>query len=363
MQPDMRISTSERFAPVASMLDQAVTDGILPGAALHIGQAGHPLFRHVTGQAVVHPMPVPLSEETKYDMASLTKLMATAMVTLRLYERGQLSLSERISRYFSVPRDKKGITLRHLLTHTAGFVPHLMLRDLVPEPGDTIRLLMETPLENAPGHTVSYSCMGFILLGFILEQITSTPLDELAVREVFTPLCMNQTGYIRIDHRVSAKPGDFAATEYDSLRGAWICGTVHDENAAFLNGVAGNAGVFSTVEDCARFLQALSGNGPPSNTAWLSESTLQLARTNHTAGMEESRGLGFSLYDGRTLSCGNHFALNSWGHTGFTGTSCWVDAKSGLSVVLLTNAVHFGRGRDEFFPLRRAIHDKIQEAV
>lgn len=215
--------------------------------------------------------------------------------------------------------------------------------------------------------SVSLDALATIVTGLLREGIASDAfpcaalLDRLTRNLVFTPLGMHATGYVPV--RPAREPNSagsiFAATEQDEETGCRLHGIVHDENARFLGGVSGNAGVFSTLDDCVCFAGMLAGKGTLEGTPFLSEHLFALAIRNQTAGMAESRGLGASLFDGRLLSCGDLFPIGSIGHTGFTGTSLWVDMHSGLHVVLLTNAIYNGRERTSFFRLRRRIHNVI----
>jgi len=391
------------YESVLNLLQAVVSQNAAPGAALAVSRRGKLLMRESIGMAAIHPIPVPLEPDTRFDMASLTKTMATAMVAMRFVEAGLITLQDPIARFLNVPEEKKGITLHHLLTHTAGFPPHIPLWTDLDSPDEAIPLILSSVTHGRPGGQVAYSCMGYILLGKILESVGGETLDILAEKWVFGPLGMNHTGFLPVSGpSISPVPSaSFASTEMDPVTGRWLNGIVHDENARFLGGVSGNAGLFSSLDDCTRFAAMLSNGGtlppeimavpsapknpfegastrnpistesflPPasseqflstaSSERFLSPASFRTATRNATPGLEESRGLGFSLYDGRILSCGDLFSPGSFGHTGFTGTSIWVDADTGLSIVLLTNTVHFGRDRDHFFRLRRQLHNAI----
>ncbi len=360
---------------VLQLLQTAVSEGLTPSAALSVSLRGETVMREFIGWSAVHPVPAPLEAGTLFDMASLTKTMATAMITLRFVEEGMLTLQDPLSLYLSVPADKQGITLSQLLTHTAGFPPHIPLWTELDDPAGAIGQILASPTGCMPGSQVAYSCMGYILLGRILEQVGKDSLDRLAKKWIFDPLGMKNTGYLPVaplSAPLSTPLSDplsnplsdprYASTEMDPATGGWLCGVVHDENARFLGGVSGNAGLFSTLDDCTRFAGMLSNGGYMDGHPFLSPAMFRTATRNATPGLAESRGLGFSLYDGRPLSCGDMFSIGSFGHTGFTGTSLWVDAQTGLSVALLTNSVHYGRDRDAFFRFRRLLHNAIAAA-
>ncbi len=205
-----------------------------------------------------------------------------------------------------------------------------------------------------PGAEVHYSCMGYILLGKILERITGTSLDKLAKQMVFQPLGMKHTEYCPKGH-------DIATTEYSEMRGKYICGEVHDENAHFLGGVSANAGVFAPIGDMIQFAMMLAERGKTSSGQFLSPATFDLAVNNFTPTLSEARGLGFQLQPPMPAltSMGDLMSEGSYGHTGFTGTSLFVDAKTGRWAILLTNAVHYGRDKTAFLRYRRLFHNAV----
>jgi CubicO group peptidase (beta-lactamase class C family) len=329
-----------------SFIRMQVEEGVIPSAGVAIGRLDDVYSLEVFGNACVYPVPEPASADTLYDMASLTKTMATAMVALKLAEQGRISLIDTLGDYLSVPSDKQEITLMNLMTHTSGLPAHILIEEQAKNPEEALALLLNLPLERPPGTEVIYSCLGYIILGKILELAGGAPLDSLSKDMVFEPLNMKSTCF-------NPRCSHVAATEPDIKTGNYLKGTVHDENARFLGGVAGNAGLFSTVGDSAKFAAMLSRGGQ----GFLPRPVYNRMVMNHTEGKAESRGLGLSLADGRPLSCGEFFSPGSCGHTGYTGTSIWVNADTRLYEVLLTNAVHFGRERSAFFRARRIFHN------
>lgn len=332
----------ERFDFLRVMLDEGVRSGCFPSAVCAVGQGDRVFARLSAGNCDL---------DTRFDMASLSKVMATAMIALTALERGELTLSDPLSVFFDAPPDKAGITVFQLMTHTGGFEPAFLLEDEITDPKDAARCILNHPLVAAPDCTPRYSCMGYILLGKILEKLLGAPLDELARARAFGPLGMAHTGY-------NPEGGNIAPTEVDPMTGIAWRGVVHDENARFLGGVSGNAGVFSNLDDCIRFAAMLATGG----AGFLSPATLRLATANHTPGHDTHRGLGFQL--GGTPGCfmGGLFPPHSFGHTGFTGTSLAVDGQTGLYVVLLTNRVYPTRENDLLLPFRRALHDRVYAA-
>lgn len=337
------------FQRSIDLVRSAVDAGQLAGAALAIGDRdrlfveetfGHTSFADLAGSAGT------VDSHTLYDMASVSKIMATTMVTLRFIADGLMDLADTLPVYFGdmVPEDKVSITLFQLMTHTSGLPAHILMEDHIQSGADVAGLLLHTPLAYTPGTQVVYSCMGFILLAKALERIGGQPLDALADRLVFAPLGMTHTGYHRLDMPIDT--ANTAFTERDPKTGQWLIGKVHDENARFQNGVSGNAGVFSDIRDCARFARMLAGHGTLEGVELIPRRIFDQAIRNHTPGMGENRGLGFHLAGGHFSYSGLFFDQTAFGHTGFTGPHILVSPDPGLYVVLLNNRVHPDRDRD-----------------
>ena len=291
-----------------------------------------------------------VNAETRYDIASLTKIVGPTMLALRAVEDGMLTLWDRLDRFFpDCPEDKAGISIYHLMTHTAGFAPVFWLSDEADSPDDALRALLSHPLETPIGEEVHYSCMGYIALGKVLEKVYGEPLDKLAYEKVFLPLGMEHTGYNPENRE------NIAATEVDHETGIVWQGIVHDENARFLGGVSANAGIFSNIHDLIQYAQmlALGGNG------YLSAGMLKKAITCHERDSEVKRGLGFHLAGTPENFMGDLFPETAFGHTGFTGTSLAVDPETGFFVILLSNRVHPTRENLRLFRFRRRLHNML----
>ena len=355
-------------------IDRAILEEIqnraFPGAALAIGDRDGVFYTNYYGNASVFDDDkpcfdkepehftgriVPVTGSTLYDMASCTKILSTTMVAFRMIDMGKLALFDSISRFVPVPEDKKDIEIRHLLTHTSGIKAHFLLEEDGRTPYEVAQIILDKPLSSPTGTKVEYTCMGYILLGKILEKIGGKPLDVLAKELVFDPLGMTNTCYCPNDKGYT----DIAVTEYSEKLGAYKKGIVHDENACFLNGVSANAGIYSTAEDCAKFATMLSRGGMTDKGVFISPSLMKLARTDLTTQVSgEGRGLGFVVKRTNTLSAmGDLYPGGSFGHNGYTGTSIYVHGDSGLFVVLLTNRVHFTRSSDRLFRFRRIFHN------
>lgn len=341
------------FSHADHIITQGIQEGAFPSAQLLVGQGKKVLFRRAYGRLT--PEGEPANEQTRYDLASLTKPLVVAMLTLRALEAGKLCLWDKLGTFIDAPPDKKDITIRHILTHTAGFTTGFHLWQLSDNPDDSIDVLLCAPLNAPPGVRVQYCCAGYILLAQLLECLYNAKLPELALQEVFWPLKMSNTSY-------NPTGGNIAATEF--WQGRFLQGTVHDENARFLSGAAGNAGVFSTMDDLALFMQMLSAGGAlPDGSRYLSPATVRLSMHNFTEELGQGRGLGFYLPWQDEGFTGDLFPKETIGHTGFTGTSFALDPISGLYVVLLTNRICPTRDNMGIYRIRRLVHNAVYAAA
>ncbi len=365
-----------------ALLSRAVERQIIPCAAYAVGCGDEIYVKDSIGYRSLFPAREEVTPATRFDMASLTKVLSTTMVALRFIEEGKLLLSDPLSRFFTrnelsgIPEGRAGVTVFHLMTHTSGLTPHIALWREIPDcvvgSADFDSAVLRVILGSQPfcgvGEQVHYSCMGYILLQRILERIGGKSLDMLAKEYVFDPLGLTSTGYLPFGDNQNKSDRDVAATEFSSIHQYYICGHVHDENAHFLGGVSGNAGVFSTLDDTVRFARMLSLRGALPATRgegrFLTKRMFDLAVQDYTKGKNESRGLGFQLRPPLPAlsAAGDLFGYGSFGHTGFTGTSLYVDADTGIWAVLLTNAVHLGRDKTEFFRVRRLFHNTVMGA-
>ncbi|MBQ3537064.1 MAG: beta-lactamase family protein [Clostridia bacterium] len=326
-----------------------------PCAAAAIGK-GRRIFRQeYFGLRQIDPSSLTLTEDTLFDLASLSKLISTTMTALRLIDAGKLRLNDKIGSYFDFSGSFSDCEVFHLLTHTSGLTAGLPLYSMTHENDDVIRTILSSDRVYETGEEVIYSCMGYIVLQKILENAGNDTLENLAEKYVFSPLGMKNACYNPDKSKITA------ATEKYPHSGEWATGHVHDENAYFLGGVSGNAGVFATLSDVIAFAKMCSLRGKTENgDIYLSEDLFNVAIKNYTPDKKESRGLGFQLKGGQYFSGGTLLSDGSFGHTGFTGTSLYVDNETGLWGVLLTNAVHFGReNRNEYFAVRRKFYDSI----
>lgn len=327
-----------------------------PCAAIAVGHGHDVYLREFLGKRQIQPCELDITENTLFDLASLSKLVSTTMIALKFLEEGKLALRDSIGMYIGNTGNFKDCEILHLLTHTSGLTPHLPLYRITHKNGDIVRTILSSVPLSKPGAEVHYSCMGYMVLKEILEIIGGEPLDALAKKYVFSPLGMNTACY---NPGISHPDLPTAATEFRSDIGEWSTGHVHDENAYCLGGVSGNAGVFAALDDMISFAGMCSERGlTKAGDVYLTRRVFDLAVLNRTPDCAESRGLGFQLMGKQYSPMGDLMSPGSYGHTGFTGTSLYVDAESGLWGILLTNSVHYGRNnRASSYPLRRRFYN------
>jgi CubicO group peptidase (beta-lactamase class C family) len=326
-------------------LETAVRERVVPGAALALGVRDRTLVRVVTGAAERGPDGErPLTTGTLFDLASLTKVMATTPAVLALVDQGRLALDDPVARY--VPGvDADGVTVRHLLTHTGGLSASRRYYLAHPTAAGMRRAVLAERPESAPGSRVVYSDLGFLLLGEVVEAVTGERLDVACAELVFRPLGLART-------RFRPSPDDYLLADTTEPGAPPTRGRAHDRNAVRYGGVAGHAGLFAPLDDVARYAAWWAGHdeGP------VSSATRAEALRCQTRGLGGSRGWGWG-----TRSAGDDFLPEGWSecaamHTGFTGTSIAVDPSRGWWVCLLTNAIHLGRDRTKVGDLRTAVH-------
>ena len=341
------------FENAVKLLKDSAARHDFPGAAYAVGIGDKVLLKGHFGVRQEEPEVLELKEDTLFDMASLSKILGTTLIALRYIEQGKLGLYDEVGMFFENAYDKAGITIKQLMTHCSGLHPSLHLWELTETPDQVADAILKSEFTYPTGSKVSYSCMGFILLAKILEKIGGAPLDVLAQQEVFGPLGMKTACY-------NPKTENVVTTEWSRWHGGWVKGHVHDENAWYQGGVSGNAGVFASIDDMIRVATMLSNNGTIDGEVYLSDRMMDLATKNYTPGMGEARGLGFQLKDNCYSAGGDMISDGSFGHTGFTGTAMYIDSQTGLYVILLTNAGHYGRaGRDGFFRTRRMFFNSV----
>jgi CubicO group peptidase (beta-lactamase class C family) len=335
------------------MLSGRIEAGDFPSAVYVVAEHGHPIFWDALGDAVREPETHAASLETIYDLASLTKPLVTGFLCARLVQLGELRLDSPTANYlteFDRP-DKHLITVRQLLTHTSGLPAWRPLYIIANgEKDGAIAAIASQPLAYEPGERVVYSDLGFIVLGFLLQRLTGMQFDPLARRDIFTPLHLRRTFFNpALDMRTEVAAcewgnsyerdmcgRDSALSTYSNWRTGNIWGEVHDGNAHFLGGAAGHAGLFSTAGETLRLANQFIGG----LSEVLSKETCELFRENMTKGLNEARSFAWQLAATKDSTAGPSLPPDAFGHTGFTGTSCWIDAASERVYILLTNRTH-----------------------
>ena len=329
-------------------LRDAVASGDLPGAVVVVGEGDRVLYRKAEGLRAVVPAPEPMTVDTIFDVASLTKVVATMPSVLLLWEQGRVQLDAPVGRYVSEfdTSALHGITVVRLLTHSAG-LSDLPARDAMARGFPAAaRLLARQGLANPPGSAFVYSDTGFILLAELVRRVSGEPLDRFAQSRFYTPLGMRSTAF----RPPAAWRPRIAPTEIVS-GGEPLRGVVHDGNARLLNGVAGHAGLFSTADDLTRFCRMLLDGGTFDGRRYLKEATVRAMFAPHQIG-EVTRGLGWDISSPYSRTLGSFFPMGSVGHTGFTGPSIWIDPPSKGYLIILTNRVH-PSGKGSVVDLRR----------
>ena len=353
-------------AAVVSRLDtlirNAIDSTVFPGAALAIGRAGVTVKMDAYGH-FTYDRERPVATTSLFDLASLTKVIATTTAAMQLFDAGKLQLDAPVADYLPRFRQsgKESVTIRRLLTHTSGLIPYRRFYEtgtLAPEA--LIDSVLSESLEYEPGAEMRYSDFGMIALMLAIERIAGQPFDEYAREHIFEPLGMRDTGFMP-----SGAPNpDAVPTERDYIfRNRLVQGEVHDENAWLLGGVAGHAGLFSTVEDLAKFAHMLVNDGRANGEPFISPETLRLFTTVEDSSIS-TRALGWDTKSPEGYSsAGAGFGPASFGHTGFTGTSFWVDPDTDLFVILLTNRVHPTRANRKIMGVRPRVADQASGSI
>ena len=365
----------------------ALSDKAAPGAVILLAKDGKVVRRRAFGFAQLYTehkkknsteppydeRKVRMRTTTVFDLASLTKTVATTTSIMILVERGKIDLDAPVCRYLPEfgRAAKEQVTVRHLLTHSSGLPAWLDLYQLGCNRREIFQMVCDQELDTPPGYQRVYSDLGFIILGALVEKVSGRSLDQFARRHIFKPLGMNDTLF-RPRGRIR---GRCAATEYSALYKRFLIGEVHDENAHKMGGVAGHAGLFSTADDLAVFCQMLLNEGIYGDTRILKPETVRLMLTPQLKAEVLERGARF--LKGReqligwwamgerpeVTSSGGLPSPTAYGHSGFTGTSIWIDPKHNLFAILLTNAVHPSREKCDRTRLRKAFHGSIWHAM
>jgi len=348
-----------RWDAIAPLVDAAIERRELPGAVVLVGRTDEVLYHRAFGRRAVQPAPEPMTEDTIFDLASLTKVVATTTSVMQLVEEGRIRLRDPVVRFIPEfgAHGKDAITIQQLLTHTSGLPPDLPLEEEFHGIEEAIRRVADLAPSAPAGEKFVYSDINFFLLGDIVRRVSGERLDAYAHEHVFAPLRMDETRFLppeawqpRIAPTERCRPLAWPCSDPSA---PFLRGIVHDPTARRMDGVAGHAGLFSTAADLSRFCRMLIHKGELEGARVLSPASVERMTAPSTpAGMKDVRGLGWDIDSSYSSNRGDLFRVGaSFGHTGFTGTSLWIDKASGGYVVFLSNRVH-PDGKGDVTPLR-----------
>jgi len=354
---------------IDAIMKTAVTDGVFPGGVLLVSQKREILFHEAYGKADIFSGSQ-IMVNTVFDLASLTKPLATTLAVMKLEEQHKLTLEQTLGEIIDRFRGREtaGITVRQLLSHTSGlpaYKPYFERIRSIPEHNrkkEFRELLVREELINPAGQKTLYSDIGFMMLCWIVETVSGKRLDHFVRDEIYEPSSLQELFFVDLmEQKVQETPGQFAATEKCPWRKKVITGEVHDDNAFIVGGIDGHAGLFGTAREVGRLLLMLQGlfHGHPENGI-LAPKTIRKYFTKYKG---DARVLGFDTPDPVDSSCGHYFSPKTIGHLGFTGTSFWMDLEKEVNVILLTNRIHPTRENVRIRAFRPIIHDMVMKNI
>ncbi|MGC8640328.1 MAG: exo-beta-N-acetylmuramidase NamZ domain-containing protein [Isosphaeraceae bacterium] len=358
-----------RLRRIDEAVDRSIEKGDVPGAVVIVGRRGAIAYVHAAGRRAVEPKAEPMTRDTVFDMASLTKPLATATSIMILIEEGKLQLQDRVVRFLpELDNHGKGrITVEHLLRHRAGLVPDNPLKDYADGPDEAWKRIANIDLVTQPGERFAYSDVGFLILGKLVERISGQTLDRFASERIFQQLGMTDAHFRPLGKRSGEErmPVErIAPTEKSEPNGPMLRGVVHDPRSRALGGVAGHAGLFASALDLAIFASALlSGGASPDGHRILAPLTVRAMFDPGDTPAGQKRGLGWDIATGYSSPRGALFGSESLGHTGFTGTSLWMDPETGTFVILLTSRLHPNGKKPGPSALRREVATLAAAAI
>src|ERR1044071_7937328 len=375
-RPESVSVSSERLAQMDAVIAEEIAKKHLPGAVVLVGRKGRVVWRKSYGARALEAAREAMTTDTIFDLASLTKVVATATSVMILVERGKLRLNDPVSRYIPELKGegRERITIEQLLTHVSGYAPDFDLAERWSGYDEAIKRLIKEPLRNPPGTRFSYSDIGFITLGEVVKRVSGMPLDQFAQKNIFAPLRMTNTGFrpsTALRARIAPTEKRRGQMSYLGDSGAnvgaegevWLRGEVHDPTSYRMNGVAGHAGLFSTANDLAVYCQMILNGGTYSGARILSPLTVaEMTRPRVVSTSGGTRGLGWDMNTRFSTNRGDLFPLGSFGHTGFTGTSIWIDPASEMFLIFLSNRVH-PDGKGDVGPLRGRVATIVAGSV
>ncbi len=345
-----------RLAAVDAIIGQAIADGNIPGAVLIVGHNGKVVYRKAYGSRALEPKREPMTLDTIFDLASLTKVIATTTAVMQLVQQGKVRLNDPVAKYLPefAQNAKDDITVRQLLTHYSGLEPDLDLKTPWEGKDTAYRMAFAEILQDPPGSAFVYSDINFITLGALVEKVSGETLDRYTTRHIFAPLKMLHTRFLP---PAAWKPR-IAPTQYDE-NDHMLRGVVHDPTARRMGGVAGHAGLFSTADDLAKFAQALLNGGDGILSPLIVE---KMTTPEQPPSAPVLRGFGWDIDSPFSSNRGDLLPVGSFGHTGFTGTSIWIDPTTNTYIILLTSAVH-PRGKGNAIGLRSKVATAVAAAL
>jgi uncharacterized protein YbbC (DUF1343 family)/CubicO group peptidase (beta-lactamase class C family) len=348
--------------PVLAQMEQAIAQSIasgsIPGGVLWLERNGvH--FESTSGYSALDPQPQVMTRDTIFDIASLTKVVATTPAVMKLIEQGKIQLSDTAKKF--IPEfdgnGKENITIRQLLTHTSGLRPDISTRPAWSGYNTAIKMASAEKVFAKPGSDFRYSDINFLILAEVVRRATGQGFDEFVLQQVYRPLKMKDTGFLPDPSRYRR----IAPTELQN--GVMLRGTVHDPTARYMGGVAGHAGLFSTIDDLARYCRMLVNGGELDGVRVLNADTVRLmSSVQSPAAVEERRGLGWEIDSGYSRPRGKYFPVGSYGHTGFTGTSLWIDPFSKTFWIFLSSRLH-PNGHGNVHPLQAELANLAAMAI
>jgi CubicO group peptidase (beta-lactamase class C family) len=340
--------SSKHLGYIDQIVQEAIDRKDFPGAVLLVTRKGKTVYRKAFGQSQWLPEAKPMTVVMIFDLASVTKPVATATSVMILVERGKIRLWDKVKDFvpeFAVYLQEKGIPgedarLWHLLTHTSGLPPYTDPKDVEKKYGnpcstdDLVKVIAQIPKESPPGRQFTYSCLNYITLAWILKKVTGQTIADFAAENIFKPLGMNRTFY--------NPPAQFIplCVPTQVVGGVPLRGVVHDPLARLQGGVSGNAGLFSSADDLAVFAQMMLRGGEWNGVRVLSPLTVERMAEIFPKAADSGRGLGWDLTSDYGTVRGDLFGYGSYGHSGYTGTSIWIDPETQTAVIFLTNRVH-----------------------
>ena len=357
---DPNLLVQNKFERIDSLIIHSISDTAFPGAVVLVSKDGKILYEKAFGHFIYNDTSSSVTINTIYDLASLTKVIATTTAAMICYDRGLLNLDDHVVNYIPEfgQNGKKNITIKNLLLHDSGLPAYKRFYNKFSSAEEIINDIYSTTLEYRTGTKTVYSDLGMIMMGKVIEKATGKKLDEFCRQEIFLPLGMNSTFFNPPDS-IKYK---IAPTEIDRYwRNKLIWGEVHDETSFLLNGVAGHAGLFSTSGDITKLLQIILNGGTYDNSQFINTETIILFTKKYSD--QSTRALGWDTKSKEGSSAGDLFDITSFGHTGFTGTSVWIDPTKKLFVVFLTNRVHPTRENKKIYNIRPDLHNAVIQSI